>query len=124
VLVLVFTVLVSVLMVMAPGVGAMVVSMCMYVLMFVAVSLSRFVHVFMAVEMLMRMRAFHEWCSFQKNLFSYIPLFLEPWNTGRCTDCPTQVIKDGKVFYCDSFQVTDQNERDRTSKDFIGRGLF
>ena len=52
--------LVSVLMVMVPGVRAMVVSMCMFVLMFVAVSLNRFVHVFMAVEMLMRMRAFHE----------------------------------------------------------------
>ncbi len=63
-----FTMLVSMLMVMTPGVGAMVVSMCMFVLMFVAVSLSRSVHVLMAVEMLMRMRALHEWCSFQKNL--------------------------------------------------------
>ena len=75
-LVPVFTVLVSVLMVMAPGVRAMVVSMCMFVLMFVAVNLSRFVHVFMAVEMLMRMRAFHEWCSFQKNVLSYYHSFL------------------------------------------------
>ena len=48
---------------------AMVVSMGMFVLMFVAVSLSRFVHVH-GCGMLMRMRAFHEWCSFQKNLFS------------------------------------------------------
>jgi len=65
-----FTMLVSVLMVMAPGVGAMVVSMCMLVLMFVAVSLSRSVHVFMAVEMLMRMGTFHGWCSFQTDVFN------------------------------------------------------
>jgi hypothetical protein len=71
----VFTVLVSVLMVMAPGLRAMVVSMCMFVLMFVAVSLSRFVHVFMAMAMFMRMRAFHEWRSFQKNLLSYYHSF-------------------------------------------------
>ena len=63
-----FTMLVSMLMVMTPGVGAMVVSMCMFVLMFVDVSLSRSVHVLMAVEMLMRMRALHERCYFQKNL--------------------------------------------------------
>jgi hypothetical protein len=66
--VLVFTVFADVLMVMAPCVRAMVVSVCMFVLMFVAVSLSRSVHMFMAVEMRMRMGAFHEWCSFQVNL--------------------------------------------------------
>ena len=54
-----FTVLAGVLMVMAPSVRAMVVSMCMLVLMFVVVSLSRSMHVFMAVEMLMRMGTFH-----------------------------------------------------------------
>ncbi|MDF0677368.1 MAG: hypothetical protein P0120_23975 [Nitrospira sp.] len=56
---LMFTVLAGVLMVMATGVGTMVVSMCMLVRMLVVVSLSRSVHVLMAVEMLMRMGAFH-----------------------------------------------------------------
>lgn len=65
-----FTVLTGVLMVMVPGVGAMVVSMCMFVLMFVVVSLSRPVHVFMTVEMLMRMGTFHGWYSFQTDILS------------------------------------------------------
>lgn len=58
-LVLMIAMLASVLMIMAPHVGSMVVSMGMLVRMFVVVSLSRSVHVLMAVEMLMRMRAFH-----------------------------------------------------------------
>ena len=70
VLVLMFTVFTGVLMVMVPSVGAMVVSMCMLVLMFVVVSLSRSVHVFMTVEMLMRMGTFHGWCSFQTDVFN------------------------------------------------------
>ena len=64
-LVLMFTVLASVLMVMALRVGAMLVSMGMLVLMFMFVSLSRSMHVFMAVDMLMRMGTFHGRYSFQ-----------------------------------------------------------
>ena len=58
-----FTVLASVLMVMALGVGAMLVSMGMLMLMFV--SLSRFMHVFMAVDMCMGMGTLHGRYSFQ-----------------------------------------------------------
>ncbi|BFU91131.1 MAG: hypothetical protein NTAFB01_23180 [Nitrospira sp.] len=56
-LVLVFTVLVGVLMIMAPCVGTMVVSMCMLVLM--VVSLIRSMHVIMPVEVFMRVRTLH-----------------------------------------------------------------
>ena len=54
-----FTVLNRVLMVIALGVGAMLVSMGMLVLMFMFVSLSRSMHVFMAVDMCMRMGTLH-----------------------------------------------------------------
>ena len=64
-LVLMFTVLASVLMVMALRVGAMLVSMGMLVLMVMFVSLSRSMHVFMAVDMLMRMGTLHGRYSFQ-----------------------------------------------------------
>ena len=60
-----FTVLATVLMVMAFGVGAMLVSMGMLVLMFMLVSLSRSMHVFMAVDVLMGMGTLHRWYSFQ-----------------------------------------------------------
>gem|GEM_PF-527786 len=74
-LVLVFTVFAGVLMIMTPRIGSMVVSMHMLVLMFVVVGLSRSVHVFMAVEVLMRVRTFHGWYSFQ-TIFSHdITLF-------------------------------------------------
>lgn len=56
---LVFTVLVGVLMVMAPCVGAMVVSMCMLVLMLMVVSLIRSMHVVMTVEVFMRVKTLH-----------------------------------------------------------------
>lgn len=75
------TMLAGVLMVMAPSVGAMVVSMCMLVLMFVVVSLSRSVHVFMAVEMLVRMGTFHGVILLSCGSFLMIPLFLKSWNT-------------------------------------------
>lgn len=58
-LVLMLAVLAGVLMIMTLRVGSMVVSMCMLVRMFVVVSLSRSVHVLMAVKMRMRMGAFH-----------------------------------------------------------------
>ncbi len=60
-----FTVFAGVLMIMTPRLGSMVVSMRMLVLMFVVVGLSRSVHVFMAVEVLMRVGTFHGWYSFQ-----------------------------------------------------------
>ena len=60
---LMFTVLATVLMVMAFGVGAMLVSMGMLVLMFMLVSLSRSMHVFMAVDVLMGMGTLHGWHS-------------------------------------------------------------
>ena len=82
-----FTVLAGVLMVMAPGVGAMVVSMCMLVLMFVVVSLSRSVHVFMAVEMLMRMGTFHGVILLSGGSFLMLPLFPKSWNTGSARIC-------------------------------------
>lgn len=58
-LVLMLAVLAGVRMIMTPRVGSMVVSMGMLVSMFVVVSLSRSVHVLMAVKMRMRMGAFH-----------------------------------------------------------------
>jgi len=54
-----FTVLACVLMVMALAVGAMLVSMGMLVLMFMFVSLSRPMHVFMTVDVLMGMGTLH-----------------------------------------------------------------
>jgi len=57
--VLMFTVLACVLMVMALAVGAMLVSMGMLVLMFMFVSLSRPMHVFMTVDVLMGMGTLH-----------------------------------------------------------------
>ena len=60
-----FTVLASVLMVMALGVRAMLVSMGMLVLMFMFVSLSRSMHVFMGMDVFMGMRTLHGWYSFQ-----------------------------------------------------------
>jgi hypothetical protein len=65
VLVLMFTVLTSVLMVMALGVGAMLMSVGMLVLMFMFVSLGRSMHVFMAVDMCMGMGTLHGRYSFQ-----------------------------------------------------------
>ena len=59
-----FTVVASVLMVMARGVGTMLVSMGMLVLMLMIVSLSRSMLVFMAVKMLVGMGTFHGWYSF------------------------------------------------------------
>ncbi|UVT17032.1 MAG: hypothetical protein H8K04_05620 [Nitrospira sp.] len=64
-LVLMFTVLVGMLMIMAPGVGGMLVSMGMLVFMFMVVRLSRSMHMFMGVDVLMGMRTFHGWFSFQ-----------------------------------------------------------
>jgi hypothetical protein len=60
-----FTVLASVLMVMPLGVDAMLVGMGMLVLMFMFVSLSRSMHVVMAVDVLMGMGTLHGWYSFQ-----------------------------------------------------------
>jgi len=58
-LVLVYTVLATVLMVVALGVGAMLVSMFMHVLMFVTVGLSLRMCVLVVMDMLMSMRALH-----------------------------------------------------------------
>ena len=58
-------VLASVLMIMALGVGAMLVSMGVLVLVFMFVSLNRSMGVFMAMNVLMGMRTFHGWYSFQ-----------------------------------------------------------
>jgi hypothetical protein len=63
--VLMFTVLASVLMVMALDVGAMLVSMGMLVFVFMFVSLSRSMYVFMTVDVLMGMGTLHGWYSFQ-----------------------------------------------------------
>jgi hypothetical protein len=60
----VLTVLAGVLMVMTPDVGPMFMSMGMLVLMFMLVCLRRSMRVFMVMEVLMRVRAFHGWCSF------------------------------------------------------------
>ena len=70
-----FTVFAGVLMIMTPRLGSMVVSMRMLVLMFVVVGLSRSVHVFMAVEVLMRVRTFHGWYSFQVIFLNDTTLF-------------------------------------------------
>jgi hypothetical protein len=59
------TMLASVLMVMALSVDAMLMSMGMLVLMFMIVRLSRFMQVFMAVDVLMGMGTFHGWYSFE-----------------------------------------------------------
>ena len=58
-LMLVCTVLDTVLMVVALGVGAMLVSMFMHVLMFVTVGLSLRMCVLVVMDVLMRMSAFH-----------------------------------------------------------------
>ena len=81
-----FTVLASVLMIMALVVGAMLVSMGMLVLvlMFMFVGLSRSMHVFMAVDMLMGMGTLHGRYSFQRFL-EIVPPFLESWNTWPST---------------------------------------
>ncbi|HKY70903.1 MAG TPA: hypothetical protein VJL88_03210 [Nitrospira sp.] len=63
VLMLMFAVLASVLMVMPYGIGTVLVSMGMLVLMFMVVSLSRSMLVFMAVNVLVGMGAFHLWYS-------------------------------------------------------------
>jgi hypothetical protein len=55
------TVFACVLMVMALGAGAVLVSMSMLVLMFMIVSLSRSMRVFMVMDVLMGMRTFHRW---------------------------------------------------------------
>ncbi|MDK2742928.1 MAG: hypothetical protein NDI90_08425 [Nitrospira sp. BO4] len=58
-LVLMFTVLAGVLVIMASGIGSMFVRMGMLVFMFMVVSLGSAMHVFMTVDVLMRVRAFH-----------------------------------------------------------------
>ena len=63
---LMFTMLASVLVVVAPSVGAMLMSMGVLVRMFMFVRLIRSMHVFMVVDVLMGVGAFHGWCSFQK----------------------------------------------------------
>jgi hypothetical protein len=68
-----FTVLAGVLMVMTPGVGPMFMSMGMLVLMFMLVGLGRSMRVFMTMEVLMGMRAFHRWCSFRMVTKYYHP---------------------------------------------------
>ena len=62
------TVLARVLMVMALGVGAMLMGMFMHVLMFMFVWLSLCMGVFMAVDVLMRVRTFHGWYSLQADV--------------------------------------------------------
>jgi hypothetical protein len=73
-----FTVLASVQMVMPRGVGTMLVSMGMLVLMLMIMSLSRFMLVFMAVNMLVGMRTFHGGTPFKMCpahiLLSYSPV--------------------------------------------------
>ena len=59
------TMLASVLMVMALSVGAVLMSMGMLVLMFMIVRLSRFMQVFMAVDVLVGIGTFHGWYSFE-----------------------------------------------------------
>jgi hypothetical protein len=81
------TMLASVLMVMALSVGAMLMSMGMFVLMFMIVRLSRFMQVFMAVDVLMGMGTFHGWYSFETG-FPNPTIF--SWSmelTRRCIDC-------------------------------------
>ena len=63
---LMFTMLASVLVVVAPSVGAMLMSMGVLVRMFMFVRLIRSMHVFMVVDVLMGVGTFHGWCSFQK----------------------------------------------------------
>ena len=58
-LMLVCTVLATVLMVVALGVGAMLVSMFMHVLVFMTVGLSLCMGMLVAMDVLMRMGAFH-----------------------------------------------------------------
>ncbi len=65
---LMFTVLAGMLVIMALGVGGMLVSMGMFVFMFMVVSLSRSMHMFMAVDVLMGVGTFHGWFSFQTNV--------------------------------------------------------